>query len=40
MNVYGRAMADNKRQAHKNVVRMVLKVEPEEKPSVSMDKRE
>ena len=23
-------MADNKRQAHKNVVRMVLKVEPEE----------
>jgi hypothetical protein len=25
MNVYGRAMTDSKRQAHSNVVRMVLK---------------
>ena len=29
MNVYGRAMTDSKRQAHKNVVEMVLKQQPE-----------
>jgi integrase len=28
MNVYGRAMTDSKRQAHKNVVHMVLKSQP------------
>ena len=27
MNVYGRAMTDSKRQAHNNVVQMVLQVE-------------
>jgi hypothetical protein len=27
MNVYGRAMTDSKRQAHSNVVQMVLKSE-------------
>ncbi len=27
MNVYGRAMTDSKRQAHSNVVQMVLQVE-------------
>jgi integrase len=37
MNVYGRAMTDSKRQAHSNVVQMVLQVETadavvEEKP--------
>jgi integrase len=30
MNVYGRAMTDSKRQAHSNVVQMVLKVESKE----------
>ena len=30
MNVYGRAMTDSKRQAHSNVVQMVLKVESRE----------
>ena len=30
MNVYGRAMTDSKRQAHNNVVQMVLKSKPEE----------
>jgi integrase len=30
MNVYGRAMTDSKRQAHRNVVQMVLKVETPE----------
>ena len=34
MNVYGRAMTDSKRQAHSNVVQMVLKVEtPEATPA-------
>ena len=29
MNVYGRAMTDSKRQAHNNVVQMILKVGPQ-----------
>jgi hypothetical protein len=30
MNVYGKAMTDTKRQAHNNVVQMVLKNQPVE----------
>jgi len=37
MNVYGRAMTDSKRQAHSNVVQMVLKVET---PETSADPAE
>ena len=37
MNVYGRAMTDSKRQAHKNVVEMVLKLQPEK---IGLDREE
>ena len=41
MNVYGRAMTDSKRQAHSNVVQMVLKVESKETAaSSSAEKQE
>ena len=38
MNVYGRAMTDSKREAHKNVVQMVLKGEPQPTAAASAEK--
>jgi len=35
MNVYGRAMTDSKRQAHSNVVQMVLKTQQEQAPKTA-----
>ena len=38
MNVYGRAMTDSKREAHQNVVQMVLKGEPQPTAAPSAEK--
>jgi integrase len=38
MNVYGRAMTDSKREAHKNVVQMVLKADPQPTAAASAEK--
>ncbi|HZQ55689.1 MAG TPA: tyrosine-type recombinase/integrase [Bryobacteraceae bacterium] len=38
MNVYGRAMTDSKREAHQNVVQMVLIVEPQPTAAASAEK--
>jgi integrase len=40
MNVYGRAMTDSKREAHKNVVQMVLKSEPQPTAAASAEKNQ